>query len=76
MLQLQALPFYGTNLVLNFTAMSNHSYSVQFQSPLGAATWQKWQDVPAVSSNGVVWLTNGMNPATNGFFRLATPVQP
>jgi hypothetical protein len=75
-LKLGALPLSGTNLVFNFTAMSNHSYTVQFQPELGATAWQKWQDIPSAPSNRAVWLTNGMNSATNRFFRLATPLQP
>jgi hypothetical protein len=74
-LKLAALPLSGTNLVFNFTAMSNHSYTVQFLPDLGATAWQKWQDIPSAPSNRAVWLTNGMNPATNRFFRLATPQQ-
>jgi hypothetical protein len=66
----------GTNLVLNFTAISNHSYTIQFLPAMGGGVWQKWQDITAASSNRTVWLTNAASPATNLFFRIATPLQP
>jgi len=75
-LKLDPLTSTGTNLVFSFTAMSNHSYTVQFLPGLGVGAWQKWQDIPSAPSNRAVWLTNGMNSVTNRFFRLATPLQP
>jgi hypothetical protein len=43
---------------------------------MGGGAWQKWQDITAASSNRTVWLTNAASPATNLFFRIATPLQP
>ena len=74
--KMTALPLSGTNLVFNFTAMSNHSYTVQFQPQLGVGAWLKWLDIPAAPSNRTLWLTNGVAGTTNCYFRLATPAQP
>jgi hypothetical protein len=54
--------------------MSNRGYTIQSQAATGGG-WQKWQDVGTAASNRVLWLTNP-TPATNQFYRLATPPQP
>jgi len=64
----------GPNLIFSFTAISNHSYTIQSLPALGSS-WQKWQDISAVASNRTLWLTNPI-ANTNRFYRLVTPLQP
>jgi hypothetical protein len=66
----------GTNVIFSFTAISNHSYTVQIQSALGSGAWQKWLNIPSAPGNRTIWLTNGAGIGTNSFYRLATPLQP
>ncbi len=64
----------GTNFIFSFTAISNQSYTVQYQSVLGGSAWQKLRDILAAPTNRVVWLTNSFSAARNRFFRLVTPL--
>jgi hypothetical protein len=66
----------GTNLVLSFQAVSNRGYTVQFRLEAQGGIWQKWLDIMAVSSNRLVWLTNGVSSGADKFYRLVTPLQP
>ncbi|HLP75407.1 MAG TPA: thrombospondin type 3 repeat-containing protein, partial [Candidatus Paceibacterota bacterium] len=62
----------GPDFIFSFTAISNHSYTIQSQPALGG-TWRKVRDLVAVSTNRTVWQTNSMT-GTNLFFRLLTPL--
>lgn len=66
----------GMNLVFAFTAVSNRSYTIQFQPANGIGGWQKWQDVGAVGVNRTLWLTNTTSAAPDRLYRLVTPQQP
>ncbi len=61
--------------VLNFGAISNRTYSIQFKDSLTAPAWTKLADVAARSSNRVEVLPDP-GYRTNRFYRLATPQQP
>ena len=73
-LQIQQLAPGWTSWVLRFTAVSNHSYIVQ-RSSIISGPWQRFLDVPAVSTNRVIEL---INPVQKGpaYFRVITPMQP
>lgn len=64
----------GPSLIFSFNAMSNRSYTIQ-SLPALSGSWQKWQDITAVTSNRTLWLTNPI-ATTNRFYRLVTPSQP
>ena len=58
---------------LQFMALSNRSYSLQFRESLTSGLWTKLQDVPSVSTNRVVIVTDLPPHAEQRFYRLATP---
>jgi hypothetical protein len=65
----------GSSLVFAFTAISNRSYTIEYQTT--GTEWQKWQDVGAGGNSRTVWLTNsGASVETDRFYRLVTPQQP
>ena len=58
---------------LQFMALSNHSYSLQFKGSLTSGLWTKLQDVPAAPTNRAVIMTDPSPRAEQRFYRLATP---
>jgi len=66
----------GTNLLLNFNAIANRSYTIQYRTQLNSGSWQKWLDVNFAPSNRTIWLTNIVSRTNNNFFRIATPILP
>jgi hypothetical protein len=75
-LKFESAMLSGANFIFSFTAVSNHSYTIQSQLAAGRGAWQKWQDITAASSNRTIWLTNAIAAGTNQFYRIATPLQP
>lgn len=73
-LRFDTVLYSNTNLIFSFMAMSNHSYTVQTCSAWDEG-WQKWQDIGAVATNRLLWLTNPVI-SPNRFYRLVTPAQP
>jgi hypothetical protein len=63
------------NVVLQFHASSNRTYSLLYKPDLDAAAWSKLTDIPAHSTNRVVNLTNGVPGDPQRFYRLITPAQ-
>ena len=61
-------------LTLTFGAISNRTYSVQYNDVPGGVAWTKLLDLPARATNRVETV---VDPAatTNRFYRLATPQQ-
>jgi len=65
----------GGPATLQFIAVSNRSYSVQFKSALSDPVWQKLVDIAAQTSTRTETVVDP--DATPGrFYRLVTPVQP
>ncbi len=64
-------------LLLSFTAVSNHTYTVQFRDRFDSGPWSRWVDVVAYPSNRFVTLTNSL-PADAEWrvYRLVTPQAP
>ena len=60
--------------ILQFTAVSNRTYSVQFIDGLAPARWRKLADVLARSVSRVETLSDP-NPGPNRYYRVVTPVQ-
>jgi hypothetical protein len=71
-LKMESTVLSGTNFIFSFTAISNHSYTIQSQGAVGGG-WRKVRDIVAVSTNRTIWQTNRM-AGTNQFFRLLTPL--
>lgn len=61
------------NLVLQFPASSNRTYSLLYRPALAAARWSKLADIPAHPTNRVVTLTNVLPADAQRFYRLVTP---
>lgn len=66
----------GPGLVLTFPAVSNHTYTVEAANSLPAASWFKILDVPAVTSDQLLTVTNTPGIRFPCFLRLVTPRQP
>ena len=67
----------GSGVQLQFGAVSNRTYTVQFtdERPVGVGPWRRWVDLVAGSINRVE--TIPVPPAgTNRFYRVVTPRQP
>ena len=60
--------------LFHFTAVSNKTYSVEYQSNLGTPGWATLTSYNAVPTNWEVWVTN-REPSnqTKGFYRVRTP---
>ena len=60
---------------LQFLAVSNRSYTVQFSDTLPASFWDKLRDVPAVKTNRAQVIVDSA-ASSNRFYRLVIPIQP
>jgi hypothetical protein len=60
---------------VEFLAISNRTYTIQFTDGLMSSPWTRLADVAARTSNRVEVVTDP-NPNPNRFYRLATPRQP
>ncbi len=61
---------------IDFTALSNRTYSLQFKESLTQGKWTKLADVPASSSNGVERWVDPFPPTAQRLYRLAAPRLP
>ena len=60
-------------VMLQFLAMSNRSYSVQFKASWVAGSWTNLEELTAAPTNRLVILTDLLSPKEGRFYRLATP---
>jgi hypothetical protein len=74
-LRLEVEPLPAGGVKLEFTAVSNRSYSVVYRSTLGASGWLKLTDAMAHPTNRVVTILQTPDGAGR-FYRLTTPAQP
>lgn len=65
----------GNSASLEFQALSNKTYSVQYTDGLGSAAWSKLADVVARPTNGTV-IVSDPGAAPHRSYRLVTPRQP
>ena len=63
------------NVILQFVASSNRTYSLLFKPTLDAVQWSKLTDIPAHATNRIVNLTNSVPGDAQRFYRLITPAQ-
>jgi hypothetical protein len=59
---------------LQFQAISNKSYTIQYLEHIGATQWQRFLDVAPAPTNRQVGITNQAGPSR--FYRIATPQLP
>jgi hypothetical protein len=64
------------NVILQFLAISNHTYSLVYKPALELAQWLKLMDVPASATNRFVNSTNSVPGEDKRFYRLVTPAGP
>ena len=60
---------------IEFAAVSNHTYTVQYNDALNAGAWTRLRDVVARSTNQV-WTVSDPAWTTNRYYRVVTPRQP
>lgn len=60
---------------VEFAAVSNHTYTVQFSDSFNSTTWSRFRDIVARSTNQV-WTLNDPAWTTNRYYRVVTPRQP
>jgi len=74
-LKFQQITASGGNVILQFLASSNRTYSLLFKPSLNSGPWSKLTDVAAHVTNRVVTLTNTVPVDAQRFYRLVTPAQ-
>ena len=60
---------------LQFNAVSNRTYTIQYRDQVTTAPWLKLADIPGRSNTSVVRVTD-VGYTTNRFYRVITPRQP
>ena len=60
-------------VTLSFSAVSNRSYSVQYQSSPGENAWQRLKDVPAQASDQLVSVTDNRKVRPGAFIAWLAP---
>jgi hypothetical protein len=58
---------------VQFDAMSNLSYTMQFRNSAATGTWINLSNVPAVPTNRTVIVTNTVVPSSTRFYRVSRP---
>ena len=61
--------------LLRFTAIANHSYTIQYNDSLQAGTWQRLIDITATPSTQIIQVQDS-TPRSGRFYRLHTPQLP
>ena len=66
----------GHKLLLEFSAVSNKTYTLQYRDKIGTGSWSNLLDFTSASTNRTVSFTNAMPPGTTArYYRLVTPRQ-
>jgi YVTN family beta-propeller protein len=63
-------------IVIQFNAVSNRTYTLQYQSSLTGHAWTKRADFVALPANRLVSITNAISESAARFYRLITPQTP
>ncbi len=61
---------------LQFLAVSNKTYSLQYRESLTAGAWTKFKDVPAGTNTHEITVLDPNSPTNSRFYRLVTPRLP
>ena len=59
----------GNEFIFNWSAFAGQQFQVEFKDDLNQADWVPLGD-PLTGAGGVLWFTNVLDEATQGFFRL------
>jgi len=66
----------GPGTTIQFAAVSNKTYTIQYKESVAHGKWAKLVDVPARSSNRVEQIADPFPLTRNRLYRLATPRLP
>jgi hypothetical protein len=72
-LRFQQIIAQGGDIILQFLATSNRTYSLLYKPAWEENSWSKLVDMPAHPTNRVVTLTNAVPGDASRFYRLVTP---
>jgi hypothetical protein len=76
-LKVEALLREAGAVLIHFHAVSNRTYTVQFQESLGGGSWHSLTNIPNASTNRAIEVLDSDAGATaHRFYRLVTPQQP
>ncbi len=65
----------GNGVTLSFGAISNRTYTIQFQETLDASSWTKLVELPARAINRIETIVDPSSSSSR-FYRIATPPSP
>ena len=71
-LRLEPLRRQATNSILEFAAVSNRYYTVDFRNTLDSGTWTNLFDIPAMATNRTLRMTNSVTSPMQ-FYRIQIP---
>jgi hypothetical protein len=75
-LQFSGITSQNGNIILQFHASANRTYSLLYKPSLDALQWSKLTDFAALPTNRVVNVTNALSSDPTQFYRVVTPIQP
>jgi hypothetical protein len=64
------------SVLIGFHAVSNRTYTVQYQDALSGGLWLSLTNLPTATTNRLIQLTDREPGAASRFYRLVTPQQP
>ena len=73
--RIEQIKFNAGIVTLEFSAVSNRSYSVQYKSSIGDTAWLRLKDVSAQPTNRTAIVTDDPHGATRRFYRIVSPTQ-
>ena len=65
----------GNSATIEFTAVSNKTYSIEYKDSLGRLSWSKLTDVTVQATNRTAVVTDP-NAGSSRYYRLITPLRP
>ena len=71
-LKLEPIQVLSGNSILEFGAISNRSYTIDFRNTFDSGTWTNLYDVPAATSNRIIRFTNTVTTPKR-FYRIQIP---
>jgi hypothetical protein len=71
-LRLDPLQWETTHSILEFAAVSNRYYTVDFRNTLDSGTWTNLFEIPATITNRTIRLTNSVTTPMR-FYRIQIP---
>jgi len=75
-LKVDQIAIHAGSVMLQFLAVSNHSYSVLFRNSLDTGMWARLGDLPARTTNRIEIIVDPEGMVTSRFYKLVTPGWP